>query len=353
MDRETERKLRVFSQELNYLLNFFHESSKTQKRLSRTLAFKNTLIYVLQIILKAFSWKGLSLAFVPVSIAAIFREGLKAIVNLPPSALLLIATAVTLLTGAFLRSLVLEEMSRVGSPFFHLGIYEKRRKEEYNSLIALSEEKNFVLTLKEELMKANSEDQTLKNLRSEIAKQEEVIKKNEEAILDLLDKLTASEELANVFNERSDMAMDFLFRLKNKLSMLVHDQFNLDNISFGVNYSLYKVKDTGLRFIDGYGINKAEFEAFIPFQFLGDKYIQSIHTTHQHPLILRDFISWKRTLQDGEEWIISLHLDASNRIKYSLETDAGKLNLSLIQELLWICCELLNKFAKKRQKTEE
>ncbi|UTR16438.1 hypothetical protein MM221_07820 [Salipaludibacillus sp. LMS25] len=346
MKRDVERKLRVFSKELNSLLNHLHDASKTNEKTILPLLLKNATDYCIQLLQQLFSWRGLLLALIPVSMMTVLWENIETIFNLPFPSLIIVIIIVVVLFIAWLRSRLLEEMSRIGSRFFHIHVYEKRREKEYKSLIALAKEKDFITTLKKDLMqeiKASHNEE----LETELALQQEIIEDNEGVIQELLEKLNASEELAKLFNERSDMAMTFLFNLKNKLTMLVQDQFNLDNINFGVNYSLYKIEDDGLSFIDGYGINKAEFSEFIPFKKTDNAFIQAIRTTYQSPLILDNSISWKRTLQDGSEWIISLHLDDSNREKFNYDTESGKLNVSLIQELLWICCELLNKFSQK------
>ncbi|WP_078578777.1 hypothetical protein [Salipaludibacillus agaradhaerens] len=346
MKRDVERKLRVFSKELNSLLNHLHDASKTNEKTVLPLLFKNAIDYCVQLLQQLFSWRGLFLALLPVSMMTVLWDNIETIFDLPLPSLVILTIVIVGLFIAWLRSRLLEEMSRIGSRFFHIRVYEKRREKEYKSLIALAKEKDFIATLKKELMQEMKAPHN-EELETELAMQQEIIDDNEAVIQELLEKLNASEELAKLFNERSDMAMTFLFNLKNKLTMLVQDQFNLDNINFGINYSLYKIDDTGLSFIDGYGINKAEFLEFIPFKNTDNTFVQAIHTTYQSPLILDNSISWKRTLQDGSEWIISLHLDDSNREKFNYDTESGKLNVSLIQELLWICCELLNKFSHK------
>ncbi|MCE7791115.1 hypothetical protein K8O68_01625 [Salipaludibacillus sp. CUR1] len=354
MAKEPKHKLRVFSHELNELLNYLHEASKKHERASESLVFKNAVIYLFRFIIKIFSWKGFFAALIPVSMIALMRDSLEELAHLPFTVIFILSGVLFALFSALLRHLVLDEMSRIGSEFFHIEIFEKRRGKEYSALISLAKEKDFVFTLKKELERELIQEKDEK-LRKRVAQQQKVIKENEEAIEELLDKLTASEELANLFNERSELALNFLFGLKNKLTLLVRDQFNLDNINFGVNYSLYRIENSGLSFIDGYGINKAEFEEFIPFKQVDNKFIQAINASPQKPLVLEDFIAWKRVLQDEEQWVISLHLDDSNRSKLKVGHETGQLNISLIQELLWICCELLNKFSaihRSRQKGE-
>ncbi|UCZ55102.1 hypothetical protein LGQ02_10420 [Bacillus shivajii] len=352
MKPETKHQLNVLSKELNELLNALYESSKTTEKATPRLILRNTCIFLWR---KLRSIRGMMTAF-GISVAGItgyITEVFQHLMDLPMSSFVVLSSIMTFLAGSYIRQLVLTEMSTVGSDLFHLGVYEKRKKTEFQSLVSMAKEKDFLFTLKEQLERDLSGDK--EKLESELAtykklvdEKSHAIEEKNEAIYTLLERLDESEEIALFFKEKSDLLIDVLYQLKTKLNLLVNEQFHLENINFGVNYTLYRVATKGLRFIGGYGINKAEVDEFIPFQVGQNKYIQSMTSSQDDPYVLKDFISWKRMLQDGSEWIMSLHLDASNRDKLSVDTDMGKLNVTITQEVLWICCELLNKFSLKK-----
>jgi len=360
MRADKRHKLTVLSKELNHLLNALHESSKKIEKLTSKLVFHNTVIYLWR---KILSIRGLLtvLGISAGSVIAYTTDTLHHFSILPISSILVLSGIIILLAGGLLRHLVLTEMSTIGSDMFHLGVYEKRKKIEYYSLISMAREKDFILTLKEQLERDLNEDvgkiqEELKKKQAameeknrKIDKKNEAMEEKDDALNILLEELDRSEATAVFFKEKSDFMIAILYQLKSKLNLLVNDQFNLDNIDFGSNYTLYKVEETGLSFIGAFGVNKAEVDVFIPLEREYDKYIRSIENNQSEPFTLPDFISWKRTLQDGSEWILSLHLDDSNRDKLNMEFETGKLNVTITQEVLWICCELLNKFAEKKQ----
>ncbi|MFD2507306.1 hypothetical protein [Halalkalibacter alkalisediminis] len=365
MNTEPKHKLTIFSKELNDILNVFHEESKRYEKISTKLILTNSIIYLWRKGKKLFSLKGVTgliIVVVPGWLISKTTKAFQNIIELPSSSLFFLSILGILLSGSFVRVLVLNEMSTVGSELFHLGVYEKRKNKEYSSLISMSKEKDFVLTLREELEKELGKEFD-KQLLIELEKKKEIIEyknliieEKNEAIEDLLTQLDFTEESAYLFKEKYDILIDTLYQLKSKLNLLVNDQFNLDNIDFGSSYSLYKIEEDGLLFIGAYGINKAELDVFIPYKKGNNKYIQSMDKSQNNPLIQTDFISWKRILQDGSEWILSLHLDDSNNTKLKFDDETGKLNLTITQELLWICCELLNKFTvtqKEIQKGED
>ncbi|MFC0562177.1 hypothetical protein ACFFH4_25365 [Halalkalibacter alkalisediminis] len=365
VNTEPKHKLTIFSKELNDILNVFHEESKRYEKISTKLILTNSIIYLWRKGKKLFSLKGVTgliIVVVPGWLISKTTKAFQNIIELPSSSLFFLSILGILLSGSFVRVLVLNEMSTVGSELFHLGVYEKRKNKEYSSLISMSKEKDFVLTLREELEKELGKEFD-KQLLIELEKKKEIIEyknliieEKNEAIEDLLTQLDFTEESAYLFKEKYDILIDTLYQLKSKLNLLVNDQFNLDNIDFGSSYSLYKIEEDGLLFIGAYGINKAELDVFIPYKKGNNKYIQSMDKSQNNPLIQTDFISWKRILQDGSEWILSLHLDDSNNTKLKFDDETGKLNLTITQELLWICCELLNKFTvtqKEIQKGED
>ncbi|WP_416148297.1 hypothetical protein ACM26V_19035 [Salipaludibacillus sp. HK11] len=358
MEADKRYKLTVLSKELNDLLNAIHESSKKIEKVTPKLVFHNTVVYLMR---KILTGRGV-LTVLGVSTGSLIAhtaDTFDHLSNLPISSLLVLIAIIVLLAGSLLRNLVLTEMSTVGSDMFHLGVYEKRKKSEYSSLISMAKEKDFIRTLKEQLDRELKED--VGKLQDELKKKQDAIeeknrkiddqieaaKKKDDALNTLLKELDHSEATAILFKKKSDFMIDILYQLKSKLNLLVNGQFNLDNIDFGSNYTLYKVEEDGLSFIGAYGLNIAEIDTFIPFERKYNKYIRSMAKIQAEPFTLSDFISWKRTLQDGSEWILSLHLDDSNRDKFRLELDTGKLNVTITQEVLWICCELLNKFAEK------
>ncbi|WP_078592822.1 hypothetical protein [Evansella clarkii] len=356
MNRDTYNKINVLSKELNDLLNEIHESSKRFEKLTLKLVVYNSSLYLWQKIRTVRG--GLAAAGISAGgIAAYTADAFEYILALPASSIVVLAVIIILLAGALLRSLVLEEMSTIGSDMFHLGVYEKRKKKEYSSLVTLAREKDFIMTLKERLEQELQEDpeklwvelkqkqEVIEEKNMQIEEKNTAIEQKNDALNTLLEELDRSEDSAVFFKEKSDFLIAILYQLKSKLNLLVNDQFNLDNIDFGSNYTLYQAAEDGLHYIGGYGVNKAEFDVFIPLEREDDKYIRSMEKTQSDPLIIGDFISWKRTLQDGSEWILSLHLDNSNRDKLNAAEETGKLNLTITQEVLWICCELLNKFA--------
>ena len=371
MDTKTKHSLTVLSKELNDLLNGIYESSKRYEKVSAKLILYNSIIFLWRKMQKVISLNGmfaLILIGIPSWIIATTTDAFLHIINLPVSSMLLLILIGIILSGAFLRILVLNEMSTIGNDMFHLGVYEKRKKKEYSSLIKMAQEKDYILTLRNDLERELSKG--TKELQAELVKFKEELKskrelieeKNEkideknaaieeknEAIQVLLKELDLSEESAVFFKEKYNFMIAILYQLKSKLNLLVNDQFNLDNIDFGSSYTLYKVEKNGLVFVGAYGVNKAELRVFIPLEEGRDKYNLSINKTQSQPLILEDFISWKRTLQDGSKWILSLHLDDSNRHTLNSDDDIGKLNLTITQEVLWICCELLYKFAEENQ----
>ncbi|MDQ0254791.1 hypothetical protein J2S74_002170 [Evansella vedderi] len=358
MDSETRHRLNVLSKELNELLNALYESSKTNERVTPRLILRNTCILLwrkLRSVKGIITVFGVSVAGIMAYIAEVFHH----LIQLPMGSLFVLCSIYMILASSLIRILVLNEMSNVDSDLFHLGVYEKRKKKEFFSLISMAKQKDYILILKEQVEKELSGDR--EKLGKELAKYKSMleqknqileeknnaIEKKNVAIHTLLEELDQSEEYAIFFKEKSEYLIDVLFQLKSKLNQLLNDQFHLENINVGANYTLYRKIDKGLFFIGGYGVNKAEFDEFIPFNAGKNKYIQSINRTQTNPFMIDDFISWKRTLQDGSEWILSLHLDASNREKLSNHTEMGKLNLTITQEVLWICCELLNKFVEK------
>lgn len=346
-------KLSVLSKELNDLLNILYNHSKTHQKLTWALMTKNAFIMLFRKVQLLLSLQGiLSIIFILIPSYFIYEttSAFEHIVGLPLSSLMLLGGAAFALTFLYIRTLTLHEMSRIESDLFHIEVFERRRQIEYRSLIALAKELDFIDRLRadiiEEIEEAKgSEPDGQGGYESLVKKLEEAIQFKNEAIESLLVQLEETEDSADLFREKYDLLIDFLFQLKAKLNLLVTDQFNLDNLDFGVNYSLYKVNEDHLTFIDSYGLNKAELDVSIPIDEGKNKYVMSIDKTQENPLILTDFISWKRTLQDGTEWIISLHLDQSNRHKLNHSEEAGKLNVTITQELLWICCELLNKFS--------
>ncbi|WP_280771938.1 hypothetical protein [Salipaludibacillus daqingensis] len=349
IDNKRKHKLIVLSKELNDLLNALHESSKKIDKVTPKLVLHNTAVYLwrnIRTVKGLLTGLGISAGWIIAYTADAFHH----LLNLPASSILVLSSIIILLSGALLRNLVLNEMSTVSSEMFHLGVYEKRNRREYLSLISMAKEKDFILTLREQLESELNED--IDKLKSELKKNKEVIEQKYDAINQkddalniLIEELDRSEAAAIFFKEKSDFMIDILYQLKSKLNLLVNDQFNLDNIDFGSNYTLYKVEEKGLSIIGAYGINNAELDVFIPIERENNPYIRSLKKNQSNPFILTDFISWKRTLQDGSEWIMSLHLDDSNRDKLNMKIETGKLNVTITQEVLWICCELLNKFA--------
>ncbi|MDV2686097.1 hypothetical protein RYX56_17145 [Alkalihalophilus lindianensis] len=361
-EKKTRQRLTILSKELNNLLNKLHEQSKTHKPLTSALLLKNALIFLVRKAQTFLSLQGLFnvlLIIIPSYIIHETTTAFEQILALPLSSLSLLLGIGLVLLFLYIRTLVLNEMSRIGSDLFHIEVYEKRMKAEYNSLISLAQEKDFIELLKEEVFLEleqrvdNGSINELEECRALLKQLELDIGKKDDAIESLLVQLEETEESAELFKEKYDLLIEFIYQLKSKLNLLVTDQFNLDNIDFGTSYSLYQVDEDQLVFIDSYGINKAELDVFIPISEGKNKYVRSIDKTQKDPLILPDFISWKRILQDGSEWIISLHLDHSNRSKLNVEDETGKLNLTITQELLWICCELLNKFATYPKKKGE
>lgn len=360
MKADKTHKLTVLSKELNDLLNALHESSKKIEKVTPKLVFFNTAVFLRR---KILTGKGLLtvLGLSTGSVIAYTADAFHNLTDLPISTILVLSGIILLLAGGLLRNLVLTEMSTVGSDMFHLGVYEKRKKNEYSSLISMAKEKDFIRTLKEQLERELNEDvgklkdelkkkqESTEEKNRKIEEKNEAIEEKDDALNILLEELDHSEATAVFFKEKSDFMIDILYQLKSKLNLLVNDQFNLDNIDFGSNYTLYKVTENGLSFIGAYGVNKAELEVFIPLEREYNKYIRSMEKIQSDPFTLTDFISWKRTLQDGSEWILSLHLDDSNRDKLNVNIESGKLNVTITQEVLWICCELLNKFAENKQ----
>ncbi|WP_232735723.1 hypothetical protein [Alteribacter populi] len=350
---DNKERLSIFSKELNDLLNTLYEHSKTQEKVSTTLIIKNSFLYLVRRVKNILSLRwGFSALIVvlPGWILNTTTEAFEGFLTLPTSSFLVLTGVGILVSAVYLRTLVLNEMSTITSDMFHLGIYEKRKKEEFNALINLANQKDFVLTLKEDILAGFNEGvdaEAFQRLIGNIESQQEAIQKKDLALRVLIDRLEETEERALLINDKFNILMDFIYQLRAKLTLLVNDRFSLDNINFGTNYSLYKVRDEGIVLIDAFGMNKAELHVFIPMDKGTDKYILSLNHTEKDPLILDDFISWKRTLQDGSEWVLSLHLDESNRDKLNVADETGKLNLTITQELLWICCELVNKFDVK------
>ncbi|WP_238457411.1 hypothetical protein [Alkalihalophilus pseudofirmus] len=352
-EEKIKSKLSVLSKELNELLNILYNHSKTHQKLTWALMTKNAFIMLFRKVQLLLSLQGI-LSIILILIPSYFlyetTSAFEHIAGLPLSSLMLLGAAAFVLTFLYIRTLTLNEMSRIESDLFHIEVFERRRQIEYRSLIALAKELDFIDRLRADIIReieeAKGEEPGGRDgYESLVRKLEEAIQFKNEAIESLLVQLEETEDSADLFREKYDLLIDFLFQLKAKLNLLVTDQFNLDNLDFGVNYSLYKVNEDHLTFIDSCGLNKAELDVSIPLSEGKNKYVMSIDKTQENPLILTDFISWKRTLQDGTEWIISLHLDQSNRHKLNLSEEAGKLNVTITQELLWICCELLNKFS--------
>lgn len=361
MKSNPKRLLKNLSNELNELLNVLYEESKRYEKVSEKLIMKNAMILMIRKLKGLLRFRGISGIFIVLIPSWILSETTNAfqrILHLPFSSKLLLSFILIILLVSILRMITLNAMSTIDSDLFHLGVYEKRRKKEYRSLISLAKEKDYIYTIREEVENRLESDtdneqhvkQQIAEYEEELQRCEEVIKEKDEAIQELLQVLKDTESSADLFKEKYEMLMEFLYELKSKLNLLVNDQFTLDNINFGSNYSLYRVEKTGITFIDAYGINKAEMDKFIPFNQSDNKYIQSLNKTQHDPLIMKDFISWKRTLQDGSDWILSLHLNVSNREKFNLSEEAGKINVTITQELLWICCELLNKYTRKKKK---
>ncbi|WP_100398778.1 hypothetical protein [Bacillus sp. FJAT-44742] len=357
MNPKLKYKLSILSNELNELVNALYESSKQQQTVSAKLLLFNSLRYLWRRVDDFLSLRGLAgvlVIVVPGWLAAAATNAFQPIIELPLSSMLVLIIIAIVLAGALLRNLVLHEMSSVDSDMFHLEVYEKRKKKEYSSLIPMAREKDFLYILKEQLEQELEQD--IEKLREEIRKKNEWIEeKNEsikvkdEAIETLLIELDHSENSAVFFKEKADFMIDILYQLKGKLNLLVNDQFNLDHINFGSSYTIYRIEDAGLFFVGGYGINIAEVDRFIPINDGNNKYIRSTTRSQSNPYIQEDFISWTRTLQDGSQWVLSLHLDRSNRDKLNIKDETGKLNVTIIQEILWICCELLNKFSENSQ----
>lgn len=361
MNPDTRHKLNVLSKELNEFLNDLYESSKTTEKVTPRLFFRNTCIVLWR---KLRSVKGI-IAVLGISVAgllAVITEAFMHIMDLPLSSIAILFSTFFILTASLVRVVVLQEMSTVGSDLFHLNVYEKRKKREFQSLISLAKQKDFVHTLKEQVgleIRGDTE-----RLRKELGKYKDelsqkkqqleakniAIEEKNEAIYTLLEAMDRSEETAIFFKEKSEMLLNILYQLKSGLNLFVNDQFHLDRIYMGVNYTLYRVTNKGLVFMGGFGINRAEIDVFIPFTLRKNKYIQSMNYSQAAPLRMTDFISWKRMLQDGSHWILSLHLEAPNRDKLMGQTEMERLNLTLTQEMLWIYCELLNKFSKKINK---
>lgn len=363
MNPETRQGLNVISKELNELLNALYESSKTTEKLTFRLLLRNTCILCWR---KLRSVKGV-IATLGVSVAgivAVFTEAFVHFMGLPLSFIIVLSGTFLVLVASLVRMVVLHEMSTVGSDLFHLSVYEKRKRREFHALISLAKQRDFVFTLKKQVELELSADTERLMLKKELAEyidmleqknqqleaKNEAIEEKNEAIYTLLEAMDRSEETAVFYKEKSDLLLDILYQLKSGLNLFVNDQFHIDRIHLGVNYTLYRVTKKGLVFIGGYGVNRAEVDVFIPYTKRNNQYIQSMNYSQANPLQMTDFISWKRKLQDGSYWILSLHLEASNRDKLMGQTEMTRLNLTLTQEILWICCELFNKFSKKNQK---
>ncbi|MBM7096102.1 hypothetical protein JSY36_10070 [Bacillus sp. H-16] len=334
-------KITLLTSELNSLLNKLYEHNKTSQQVTEVLIAKNTVQFIWKKVLTLISLKGLFaflLVFVPGSVLSFMTGVFHPLWNLPAPTLFFAALIFLTVFFFLIRKIVLYEMTRLDSPFFHIGLYEKLRPAEYQSLVPLARQKDFVNRLREDLFHALKESpDTL----------EPLLEEKNTAIRRLLVQLESTEEKVLLFKEKYDLLLQFLFQLKRKLNLLVNDRFTLDSINFGTNYSLYKVINQRLIFIDAYGVNKAELDETIDTADTSSPFVQALHYSFKDPLINEHMISWNRTLQDNSEWVLSLHLDESNRTRFLENTDVARLNLAITQELLWICCELVNKFKQK------
>ncbi|BAB05478.1 hypothetical protein P4631_00745 [Halalkalibacterium halodurans] len=352
MSQELKNKVQFLAKELNQLVNILYEESKKQTPLTLWLLCKNTFVYLYRTVKTVRGVAGVLLVLVPGSLMAYTTDAFRAIGELPWTSITVLLGGMSFFLFAYLRHLVLDEMSRPGSDLFHIQVYEKRKPDEYMSLIALAKERDYVESIAADIEQVTSTP-SLPNLLELLKEKEQDIEEKDRVIEDLLEIVEDNEEHTLMFKEKYEILLDFVFQLKSKLNLLVHDQFSLDSIDFGSDYSLYKVGEEGLEFVDSYGVNKAEMEDFIPFTEKGNPYILAIERDYKDPLKVGDLISWKRTLQDGSQWVLSLHLNENSREKLNDVTESGKLNVTITQELLWICCELLNKFSPNPTKKGE
>ncbi|WP_051314752.1 hypothetical protein [Alteribacter aurantiacus] len=329
----------MLTRELDSLLNKLYEHSKTSLPANERLIVKNTALFLFEKTRTLLSIKGILAALivlVPGSILSMTTTVFEPVRHLPLGTLLVVVLSILLPLYLLTRKIVMFEMTKIDSPFFHISLFEKLRPVEYRALIPLATQKDFINSLRDDLVA----------LIDTPHRYDALLDEKNKAIRKLIVQLDSTEEKVVLIKEKYDVLLQFLFQLKRKLNLLVNDRFSLDSINFGTNYSLYKVTKDGLTFIDSYGVNKAELSETICFTQSDHPLVQAMCYSYHTPLITDHLVSWKRTLQDHSEWVLSLHLDESNRNRF-LQTHVAKLNLTITQELLWICCELVNKFKNK------